>query len=70
MKITEETFQNYKHYAQWISNNWDKTYKLNSAIVENNLVLERKYSCNGEPYRMLSKTEFEQQETIKIPKLC
>lgn len=66
----EEVFQNYEHYIGWIQVKWETSRELDLLIIKNNLVVERKYSCNGEPYRMLTKTEFEQQENIKIPKLC
>lgn len=66
----EEVFQNYKHYTDWISNNWDRTATLNNIIIKNQLVVERNYNCNGEPYRILTKTEFDTRENenfIKIP---
>lgn len=66
----EEVFQNYKHYTNWISDNWETDRVLDSVIIKNNLVVERKYSCNGEPYRLLTKTEFnirESENFIKIP---
>lgn len=67
----EEVFQNYKHYTDWISNNWDRTSTLNNRIIKNQLVVERNYNCNGEPYRMLTKIEFNEIENskgfLKIP---
>lgn len=61
----EEEFQSYEHYIGWIQVKWETN--LDAQIIENNLVVERKYSCNGEPYRLLTKTEFEERENIKIP---
>lgn len=68
----EEVFQNFKHYADWISRNWQTDRVLDSVIIKNKLVIERKVNCNGEAYRMLTKEEFAKRDSesfIKIPNI-
>lgn len=66
----EEVFQNYEHFKEWIFKNWQTDKVLDSVIIKNKLMIERKFNCNGKPYRMLSKEEFNEQDSqnfIKIP---
>ena len=66
----EEVFQNFKHYTDWISRNWQTDRVLDSVIIKNELMIERKVNCNGEVYRMLTKEEFNERDSqnfIKIP---
>lgn len=66
----EEVFQNFKHYSEWILNNWERDKVLDSVIVKNKLMIERENNCNGESYRLLTKEEFSKRDSenfIKIP---
>lgn len=59
----EEVFQNFEHYSEWILSNWNKDAVLDSVIIKSQLIL-------GEPYRQLTKDEFDKREgegLIKIP---
>ena len=37
----EEVFQNFKHYSEWILNNWERDKVLDSVIVKNKLMIEQ-----------------------------
>jgi hypothetical protein len=66
----EEVFQNFEHYKKWIANNWEQSETLDSLIIKFDLVVERQNNCNGEPYRMLTKEEFDKRDSedfVKIP---
>lgn len=66
----EEVFQNYEHFKQWILKNWEIDTVLDSVIIKNGLMIERENNCNGEPYRMLTKSEFNKRDSqnfIRIP---
>jgi len=59
----KEVFQNYEHYGKWIWENWQsKTRELDNAILQSNLMIERKNNCNGETHRLLTKEEFDEKE--------
>lgn len=62
-KKMEEVFQNYDHFKEWILKNWQTDKVLDSVIIKNELMV-------GEPYRMLTKQEFNERDSrnfIKIP---
>lgn len=60
----KEVFQNYEHYANWISENWEsKSKELDNKILESDLLIERENNCNGETHRFLSKSEFKEKES-------
>lgn len=66
----EEVFQNFEHFKEWILKNWKTDKVLDSVIVKNGLMVERKNNCSGEAYRMLTKEEFNERDSqnfIKIP---
>ncbi len=69
----KEVFQNYEHYANWISNNWEsKSTELDKLILEYGLLIEKEYNCTGQTHRALTKKEFNEKESkgfIFIPNL-
>lgn len=68
-----EIFQNYELYAEWILENWNTKQKLDKLILDNGLMKEKYFSANGEPFRQLTREEFNRiyrkDEFLFIPKL-
>lgn len=59
----KEVFQNYKHYCDWISENYQITKELDDLIISLGLLIEKEVNCNGETHRNLTKLEFTQKES-------
>lgn len=69
----EEIFQDYKHYTNWIDENYHNRKGADfDRIIEKELLIERKVNITGVTHRFLTKEEFElrnEKSFIKIPKL-
>lgn len=62
----EGIFQDYKHYVNWIEDNYESTNReLIVFIEENGLLMRRKCNLNGEEFRLLTKEEFENKNKEK-----
>ncbi|MCT4085480.1 hypothetical protein HZP35_18700 [Elizabethkingia anophelis] len=60
MDLKKIKFASYKEYAEWVHENIERPEPKMSDLDESGLIKDRPFSCNGFPYRLLTKEEFEE----------
>lgn len=64
-----EIFQNYKHYSQWILENYERTGSREFTLhIEKELLIKKEVNCSGQSHRQFTEEEFNSKNFIKIPK--
>lgn len=59
MDLKNIKFDSYKEYGEWVHENIERPEPKMSDLEESGLIKDRPFSCNGFPYRLLTKEEFE-----------